>query len=198
MTKPKVSVVITSIDNPTITKTYNKANGLKSLRIDGVANTTPHYGITPMAGSVELIDKDGWLKTQSDNNVLPDVSINIYIDDVLQYSFISENEIQYKKLDRAVTINLIDQIQLLQNKKRGFGSVYTDTTAQVVFANLCSQMDISCIIDEDTLSYLKNIKIGKMYIEDMTYWDVLQQFVYACRCVFYKKGGNYWLKKLEE
>lgn len=198
MIKPKLSVVITSLNSPTIKKEYNKANGLKNITIDGVSNTVPHYGIIPMAGSVQLIDKDDWIKTQSDNNILPDVSVDIYVDDVLQYSFISENEIEYKKLDKTVTINLIDQIELLQDQKRGFGSIYTDTNAYIVFSNLCFQMGISCIVDEDTTTLLKDIKIGKMYVGDTTYWDILQQFVYACRCIFYRKGGNYWLRKLEE
>lgn len=198
MTKPKLSVVITSLNDPTIKKEYNKANGLKNVTIDGVSDNLPYYGIISMTGSVQIIDKEGWLKTQSDNNIFPDISIDIYIDDILQFSFVSESEIEYKRLDKTVTINLIDKVQLFQDSKIGFGSIYTDTNAYVVFLNICSQIGISCVMDESTSTYLKNIKIGKMYIEDMTYWDILQQFVYACRCIFYKKNDTYWLRKLEE
>lgn len=198
MTKPKLSVVITSLSDPTISKEYNKANGLKSVTIDGVADSLPYYGIISMTGSIQIIDRDGWLKEQSDNNIFPDVSIDIYIDDILQFSFISESEIEYKRLDKTVTINLIDEIQSFQDNKIGFGSIYTDTNAYVAFSNICSQAGISCVMDENTAEYLKNIKIGKMYIENMTYWDAIQQFVYACRCIFYRRNDTYWLKKLEE
>ena len=89
MNKPKLSVKITSMADPTITRTFNKATGLKKVSIDGGNNSIPYYGIVSRAGQVELIDMpykdeegeylDGWIKVQSDRNIFPDVSVDIYI-----------------------------------------------------------------------------------------------------------------------
>lgn len=196
--KPKLSVVITSLNDPSITKTFTKANGLTNLSIDGISNTSPYYGIISRSGSVEIIDKDGWLKQQSDNNVFPDISIDIYIDDILQYSFISDGEIVYKRLTKTVTINLLDTINSLQNTKLEYNLIYTDTNAYQVFLNICAVANISCVVSADTKEYLTNLRISKMIVSADTIWNVINQFVYGTRSIFYKQGTQFFLKRMDE
>lgn len=195
---PKISVKIISNNNNSIYKIYNKSNGLKGVTIEGVNRSLPSYGIISMSGSLNIIDSDGWLKTQSDNDILPDVTIDIYLDNVLQYTFIAENEFTYTRQDRFVTINLVDKVQALQNKKTSYGMIFDNTNGYVMFITLCSQLGISCVMDDSTKDFLTNLVIGKTYIESDTFWNILQEFVYGCRCIFYRKGGSYYIKKMEE
>lgn len=195
---PKISIKITSNNDSSIYKVYNKSNGLKSVTIDGINRSLPNYGIISMSGSLNIIDSDGWLKVQSDNNILPDVTIDIYLDDILQYTFMAENEFTYTKQDKFVTINLVDKIESLQNKKTEYGMIFDNTNGYVMFVNLCSQFGLSCIMDDDTKEFLGNLIIGKTYIKSDTFWNILQEFVYGCRCIFYRKGGNYYIKRMEE
>lgn len=201
--KPKLSVKITALnlvegETELRSKTYDKTNGLLSLTVSGVNDDTPYYGIISRAGTIEIIDKEGWLKQQSDDNILPDISIGVYLDGVLLYNFVADSEISYRKLDKRVTINLIDRIQLLQNQNMGYGLIYNYTTWYLMFIDICSRVGISCLINNDTKQYLQELQIVETYINDDTYWNILQQFVYGCRCVLYASNEIYVLKRVDE
>lgn len=198
MNKPKLSVTITSLDDNTITKTFSKANGLKSLTINGVSNELPYYGIISRTGTIEIIDDEDWFKEQSDANVLPDVGIEINVDGVMLYEFVSDNNISYSKLDKKVTINLIDTIQSLQDKRINANLQYTNTHAYDVFIDMCSILDINIIVNASTTKYLQLIIIDKMVIEKDSMWNILNQFAYATRCLLYKEGKSYILRRVEE
>ena len=198
MTPPKASVKITAIDNSEITKTYTKTNGLKAFSVSGLSNNPPYYGIISRTGELEIIDADGWFKEQSDNNILPDVNIDIYIDGVLQFSFTADSEITYKRLNNVVKIKLLDSINFLQNKTLPYSLIYTNTNALTVFLNILTVAGITCNIDDETKSFLTNIGVSKVAIEPDSFWNVIQQFVYATRCLFYKTGESYILTRVKE
>lgn len=230
--KPKLSVKITAlnlVDGETElrSKTYDKTNGLMSLTVSGVSNDAPHYGIISRAGTVEIVDKpeiieneDGsisveyWLEKQSNDNVLPDVSIDIFINDSLQYSFTSDNEISYTIQDRKVTIELSDEINSLQDKTLGSDLVYENTNALTIFSDIASITGLPIIIDKNTSDYIKNIFIPssllksltgewnivspQIIIKDDTLWNIINQFAYGINAVFYKLGNSYYLKRMKE
>ncbi len=198
MDKPQLSVIITSIDNPTITKEFNKANGLLSLDISGTSNTSPYYGIISRSGTLTIIDKEGWLKEQSDNNVLPDVTISIYLNNSLQYSFKSDSDISYAIQDRKVSINLSDEIVSLQNMKTYNDIVFLDTNGLTAFSQIMTNTGLKVVMDSKTREYLNKIIIPEMIIKADTYWNIIQQFVYGIRGIFYKFGNNYYINKMEE
>lgn len=198
MENTNITVRITSINNPLITKIYNKSNGLRSVDISGTKNTIPYYGIISRAGSVTLIDQDGWLKAQSDNNILPDVLIDIFVDNVLQYSFSSENEISYTIQDKQVQINLIDKIQLFQKNKTSSDLLYVNTDAYSAFSETMSLFGINVKMDKNTSDYMKSIIIPQMVIETNTYWNIISNFVYGVRAIFYRLGDNYYLERMED
>ena len=204
MNKPKLSVKITSISDPTITKTYTKANGLRNLSIDGVSNTLPYYGIISRAGSVELIDmpdkenQNGWLKTQSDNNILPDVSIEVILNEIILFSFNSENDITYTIQDKKVTIELSDTIDSLQQKRYDNNLIISNTDGLVAFMEICSFLDISVKMDDYTKNYLKSIYIKEMPVVADSHWNIIEQFVYGVRAIFFKIGNSYYIKKMKE
>lgn len=203
MNKPKLSVTITALnlvgeETEFRTHTYTKANGLKNITIDGVSNDLPYYGIISRGGNVNIIDIDGWLKVQSDDNVFPDVSIDICMDDTLLYSFISDSEITYMRQTNMVTINLVDKIESLQNKNIEYNMIYTNNNAYNVFIDICSIIGITCVINENTKEYTQNIRIRKMFIEKGKAWDIIQEYAYGLRCIFYRQGSNYYLKRVEE
>lgn len=198
MDKPKLSVKITSIEKPNITKIYTKANGLKSLTIDGVSNTSPYYGIISRGGSVTLIDVDGWLKEQSDNNILPDVTVDVYINNCLQYSFSSDNDVGYLRQNNNVTINLADSINLLQNSSVENESLYSDTNAIVVFSDIMNKCGVDAVLDAETNNYLQSLSVSQMVIPAGTYWDIIEQFARGVRAIFYKLGAKYFLKRMKE
>lgn len=231
--KPKLSVRITALnlvegETELRSKTYDKSNGLMSLSVSGVSNDAPYYGIISRAGSIEIVDKpdiiendDGstsveyWLQKQSDDNVLPDVSIDIFINGSLQYSFTSNNEISYTIQDRKVTIELSDEINFLQDKEIGYDSVYENINALSILSDLTSMIGISVIVDDDTTEYLKKIVIPtniildqdfstfdpispRLIIQNDTCWNIMQQFAYAVRAIFYKLGDSYHLTRMRE
>lgn len=238
MDKPKVSVVITAlnlVDGETElrSKTYDKTNGLISLSVDGISNDAPYYGVISRAGTVIIRDKpeiiedsEGntsigyWLQKQSDDNVLPDVSIGIYIDNCLQYSFESKNEISYTIQDRQVTINLSDSIEQFQDKNIGTDQVYSNTNAVAILNNIASIVGFPIRSDKNTTNYLNKIILPTNILltnnqypnptvfypttpitiisSDTTYWDVFQQFAYAVRAIFFKLGTNYYFKRMKE
>lgn len=198
MNKPKLSITITSLEDSTITKTFSKANGLLSLTINGVSNELPYYGIISRTGTIEIVDTEGWLKEQSNNNVLPEIKIEIKLNNVTLYEFIADSKISYSRLDKKVTINLIDTIQSLQDKKIDANLQYTNTNAYNIFIDMCSILGIEATINTETTNYLKNILIDKVIIEKDYMWNILTQFVYATRCLFYKEGKSYVLRRVEE
>lgn len=196
--KPKLSVTITSLSDETITKTYTKANGLLSVEVNGVSNELPYYGIISRTGTIEIIDIDGWLKQQSDTNVLPEIGIEVKLNGVTLYEFIADNNIRFSKLDNKVTINLIDTIQSLQDKKIEANLQYVETTAYNMFVDMCLILEINAVINKETTNFLQKIKIDKVIIEKGSMWGILTQFVYATRCLFYKWGKSYILRRVEE
>nr|DAE27599.1 MAG TPA: hypothetical protein [virus sp. cti5L29] len=194
----KIAVTITSIDNPAITKTFNKANGLTSLSTSGLKNNPPSYDIVSKSGSVEIIDKDGWLREQSDNNIFPNVTIDIYIDEILHFSFLSDSEISYSRLDKKVHINLIDSINSLQNTKIEHNIVYTNTNAYEIFLNICSITKSRILVDVGTKVNLMAIQVPKTVVQKDTIWNVLKQFISGTRTFLDKHGEYYYLKRIEE
>lgn len=229
--KPKLSVKITALnlvegETELRSKTYDKSNGLISLSVSGVSNDAPYYGIISRAGSIEIVDKpdiiendDGsttieyWLQKQSDDNVLPDVNIDIFINNSLQYSFTSDNEISYTIQDRKVTIELSDEMNSLQDREIGYDSVYENINALSILSDLTSMMGITVIVDDDTTEYLKKIVIPtnilltdntfnpinpRLIIQNDTCWNIMQQFAYAIRAIFYKLGDSYHLTRMRE
>lgn len=229
--RPKLSVKITALnlvegETALRSKTYDKSNGLMSLSVSGVSNDAPYYGIISRAGSIEIVDKpdiiendDGsttveyWLQKQSDDNILPDVNIDIFINNSLQYSFTSDNEISYTIQDRKVTIELSDEINSLQDREIGYDSVYENINALSILSDLTSMMGITVIVDDDTTEYLKKIVIPtnilltdntfnpinpRLIIQNDTCWNIIQQFAYAVRAIFYKLGDSYHLTRMRE
>lgn len=229
--RPKLSVKITALnlvegETELRSKTYDKSNGLMSLSVSGVSNDAPYYGIISRAGSIEIVDKpdiiendDGsttieyWLQKQSDDNVLPDVNIDIFINNSLQYSFTSDNEISYTIQDRKVTIELSDEINSLQDREIGYDSVYENINALSILSDLTSMMGITVIVDDDTTEYLKKIVIPtnilltdntfnpinpRLVIQNDTCWNIIQEFAYAVRAIFYKLGDSYHLARMRE
>lgn len=229
--KPKVSVKITALnlvegETELRSKVYDKSNGLMSLSVSGLSEDSPSYGIISRAGTIEIVDKpeiieneDGstiieyWLEKQSNDNVLPDVSIDIFINNSLQYSFTSDNEISYTIQDRKVTIELIDRINSLQDSEMGTDFVYANVNALSILSDLTSIIGISVIIDDDTAEYLKKIVVPtnilltdntfdpinpRLIIQNNTYWEIIQQFAYAVRAIFYKLGDSYYLIRMRE
>lgn len=229
--RPKLSVKITALnlvegETELRSKTYDKSNGLISLSVSGVSNDAPYYGIISRAGSIEIVDKpdiiendDGsttveyWLQKQSDDNILPDVNIDIFINNSLQYSFTSDNEISYTIQDRKVTIELSDEINSLQDREIGYDSVYENTNSLSILSDLTSIIGISVIADDDTTEYLKKVVIPtnilltdntfdpinpRLVIQNDTCWNIIQQFAYAVRAIFYKLGDSYHLTRMRE
>lgn len=229
--RPKLSVKITALnlvegETELRSKTYDKSNGLMSLSVSGVSNDAPYYGIISRAGSIEIVDKpdiiendDGsttveyWLQKQSDDNILPDVNIDIFINNSLQYSFTSDNEISYTIQDRKVTIELSDEINSLQDREIGYDSVYENTNSLSILSDLTSIIGISVIADDDTTEYLKKVVIPtnilltdntfdpinpRLVIQNDTCWNIIQQFAYAVRAIFYKLGDSYHLTRMRE
>lgn len=229
--RPKLSVKITALnlvegETELRSKTYDKSNGLISLSVSGVSNDAPYYGIISRAGSIEIVDKpdiiendDGsttveyWLQKQSDDNILPDVNIDIFINNSLQYSFTSDNEISYTIQDRKVTIELSDEINSLQDREIGYDSVYENINALSILSDLTSIIGISVIADDDTTEYLKKVVIPtnilltdntfdpinpRLVIQNDTCWNIIQQFAYAVRAIFYKLGDSYHLTRMRE
>lgn len=230
--KPKLSVKITALnlvegETELRSKTYDKSNGLMSLSVSGVSNDTPYYGIISRAGTIKIVDKpniiqndDGsstieyWLEKQSNDNVLPDVSIDIFINDSLQYSFTSDNEISYTIQDRNVTIELSDEINSLQDKKMGFNLIYKDVNALTIFSDIISIFKLNVVIDNETKKIMENIFLPtnmlenptgewniitpQLIIQDDTQWNIINQFVYAINAIFYKFGDSYYLKRMRE
>lgn len=229
--RPKLSVKITALnlvegETELRSKTYDKSNGLMSLSVSGVSNDAPYYGIISRAGSIEIVDKpdiiendDGstsveyWLQKQSDDNVFPDVNIDIFINGSLQYSFTSDNEISYTIQDRKVTIELSDEMNSLQDREIGYDSVYENINALSILSDLTSMMGITVIVDDDTTEYLKKIVVPtnilltdntfnpinpRLIIQNDTYWEIMQQFAYAVRAIFYKLGDSYHLTRMRE
>lgn len=196
--KPKLSVKITSIVDPTITKTYTKANGLRGLTVDGVSNNIPYYGIISRAGSVELIDEEGWLREQSDENILPEVTIDVILNDVVVFSFISENDITYTKQDNKVTIQLTDILESLQDKKYENNLIFSETDGLTAFIDICAFLNLTVNMDDYTREYLKNIYIKEMPVVADSYWNIIEQFAYGVRAIFSQIGNVYFLKRMKE
>ena len=198
MAKPKMSVRISSILNPNISKTFTKANGLRNVTVEGVKNQLPFYGIISRSGSVDIIDAEGWIKEQSESNVLPDISIDVFIDDMPYYTFVSSSDISYLKQTKEVKINLIDVIDSLQDKKIDYNMIFTNESVYSVFIQICSNVGIECFIDSDTANYLADIKVDTLFIEKGRAWDILQELVYGSQCIMYGKANAYVLKKVVE
>lgn len=234
--KPKLSVRITALslvegETELRSKTYDKTNGLMSLTVSGVSNDAPHYGIISRAGTIEIVDKpeivdneDGstnieyWLEEQSNDNVLPDVAIDIFINGSLQYSFTSENEISYTIQDRRVTIELTDEVEALQDRNLETDLIYENVNALTIWNDLVSIMQLPVIIDKNTTEYLQNVILptnilltndiqhlsgynrvnAKVLISADTYWNIIQQFTYGINAIFYKLGETYYLKRMRE
>lgn len=198
MDRPKMTVIVTSAKDKTIFKEFNKANGLLSLDVSGLSNTVPYYGIISRSGTLTIIDKEGWLKEQSDNNILPDVTIDIFLNGVLQYSFSSNNDISYTKQDKKVTINLSDEITALQEKSIYSDMVFSDTDGLSLFSQVMNALGLKVVMDTNTRQYLSKIVIPEIVIKKDTYWNIIQSLSYGVRGIFYKFGNNYYIKRMEE
>ena len=198
MDKPRLSVTITSLEDESITKTYSKVNGLKSLNISGVSNELPYYGIISRSGAIEIIDDEGWLKEQSDNNVLPEVKIIVSIDDVPRYEFVADSNIKFLMLDKKVSINLIDSIESLQDRSIAGDWQYKDTTALGILNDMSLFLGIEFSMNTETLNYLNAIKIGRVLVKKNKIWNILTEFLYGAQCVLYKEFGIYTIRRVRE
>nr|DAK86199.1 MAG TPA: hypothetical protein [Caudoviricetes sp.] len=204
MNKSTVSVLVTAINQPNISKEFNKANGLVSIDINGVSNSLPYYGIISKSGTLELIDQpdleypNGWFRTLSDDNILPDVKIDIRLNGVILYSFVSQNDISIIEQDKKVRINLLDSISALQDMKLTNSIYYTNTNAYSVFIDVLSLYNISVSIDMDTKEELQRIILPKVIVSSDSIWDFIENFCNGCRAIFLKRGDLYYLKILGE
>ena len=204
MNKSIMSVLITAINNPNISKEFNKANGLMSIDINGVSDSLPYYGIISRGGSLEIIDQPdtenpkGWFRTLADNNILPDIKIDVMINGVILFSFTAENDISIIEQDKKVTINLLDSVSTLQDMKLSNSIYYTDTNAYSLLVDVLSLYNIFVSTDIDTKKFLQNIILPKVVVSSDTVWDFVNNFCAGCRAIFFKRGDFYYLKIIGE
>ena len=95
----------------------------------------------------------------------------------------------------------------------GTDFIYANVNALSILSDLTSIIGISVIVDDDTTEYLKKIVVPtnilltdntfnpinpRLIIQNNTYWEIIQQFAYAVRAIFYKLGDSYHLTRMRE
>lgn len=199
--KPTLSIRITGIYNNVGENnegvTFNKSNGLKSLSIEWGQESSPYYGIVSKAGELHIIDEQNEIRKMSDNNILPDINVDIYLDEIVIASFIASNDISYNKLTKEVVINLTDRIEDLQDRAIKFEQYYENTNMYNVVMQIFKMLNVSVSIDSGTINFLKDIKVTTpIIVPSGTAWDIIDNLCKGTKCWFHRESSGYILEKV--
>lgn len=200
-TKPILSVRITGIyddigeNNEGVV--FDKSNGLTFVSIEWGQEQSPYYGIISKSGELHIIDGEDKIKKMSDDNILPDINVDIYIDGIVVASFIASNDISYSKLTKEVTINLTDRIEDLQDRAIKFEQFYENSDMYTIADKIFKMLDISVSIDSGTINFLRDIKVTTpIVVPSGTAWDIIDNLAKGTKCWFHRENSGYILEKV--
>lgn len=185
--------IVLTINNVSYDYSSESVKTIKIQQSLGNDISKPSYGITSQTAIIHLIDKDKTIYYTLNNNLNTVVYIDIYLNDVLNAHYISDN-LDYNFSDSTTTITLRDDAITLQKFKTnsyalgGIKKIYNEETEQVETSGelypLSSLVDIlfedtkSVIgdkyvldVDDYTQYILDNIKLSYGYLMIDTYWN---------------------------
>ena len=188
LNKPDSQLSIGGI-NTDVNCIFNRINGLNYVNISSTDEQSPHYGIISYSGEVEVNDRYGILKILSDLELLPNIVINIYIQNNKKYTFVSNNEVTYSDKDAIVYIELLDEIQFLQSLKNN-KLYFSNMNAFQLFNNLASLFPYQVSISDEVSKRISNINILKIVFDSDNWWNVWNSFCIGTKTFFYKDANN--------
>lgn len=165
---------------------FNRGNGLNSVTFTSVDESVPYYGVVSYSGSLEINDREGILKSLSDFGLLPNIQINVYINNIKVKTFTANNDISYSDKDALVSIELLDEIQFLQQINTGIDLYYKDLNAVRLFNNLAAKFPYQITLTSSANSKLLKINISQIFIEKNTWWEVWNSFCSGTKTLLYK------------
>lgn len=165
---------------------FNRGNGLNSVTFASVDESVPYYGVVSYSGSLEINDREGLLKLLSDLGFLPNIQINVYINNIKVKTFTANNDISYSDKDALVSIELLDEIQFLQQINTGIDLYYKDLNAVSLFNSLAAKFPYQITLTSSANSKLLKINISQIFIEKNTWWEVWNSFCSGTKTLLYK------------
>lgn len=165
---------------------FNRGNGLNSVTFTSVDESVPYYGVVSYSGSLEINDREGILKSLSDFGLLPNIQINVYINNIKVKTFTANNDISYSDKDALVSIELLDEIQFLQQINTGIDLYYKDLNAVSLFNSLAAKFPYQITLTSSANSKLLKINISQIFIEKNTWWEVWNSFCSGTKTLLYK------------
>lgn len=185
LNKPNVQLRIGGLSTD-VNCVFNRGNGLNSVTFTSVDESVPYYGIVSYSGSLEINDKEGILKSLSDFGLLPNIQINVYINNIKVKTFTANNDISYSDKDALVSIELLDEIQFLQQINTGIDLYYKDLNAVSLFNSLAAKFPYQITLTSSANSKLLKINISQIFIEKNTWWEVWNSFCSGTKTLLYK------------
>lgn len=189
LNKPNSVLKIGGI-NTDVNCVFTRINGLNSVAVASVDETPPYYGIISYSGEIEINDRFGILKILSEKNLLPNMTINIYIQDIKRYTFTSNSNVNYIDKEAFIKIELLDEIQFLQSIKMTDKIYLQNINALELFNNLASKFPYQVTALDDVSKRLPDIKISKINIDNNDWWTIWESFCTGTRTIFYKDANN--------
>lgn len=165
---------------------FNRGNGLNSVTFTSVDESVPYYGVVSYSGSLEINDREGILKSLSDFGLLPNIQINVYINNIKVKTFTANNDISYSDKEALVSIELLDEIQFLQQINTGIDLYYKDLNAVSLFNSLAAKFPYQITLTSSANSKLLKINISQIFIEKNTWWEVWNSFCSGTKTLLYK------------
>ena len=185
LNKPNAQLRIGGISTD-VNCVFNRGNGLNSVTFASVDESVPYYGVVSYSGSLEINDREGILKSLSDFGLLPNIQINVYINNIKVKTFTANNDISYSDKDALVSIELLDEIQFLQQINTGIDLYYKDLNAVRLFNNLAAKFPYQITLTSSASSKLLKINISQIFIEKNTWWEVWNSFCSGTKTLLYK------------
>lgn len=185
LNKPNAKLRIGGISTD-VNCVFNRGNGLNSVTFTSVDESVPYYGVVSYSGSLEINDREGILKSLSDFGLLPNIQINVYINNIKVKTFTANNDISYSDKDALVSIELLDEIQFLQQINTGIDLYYKDLNAVSLFNSLAAKFPYQITLTSSANSKLLKINISQIFIEKNTWWEVWNSFCSGTKTLLYK------------
>lgn len=165
---------------------FDRGNGLNSVTFASIDENVPYYGVVSYSGNLEINDREGRLKLLSDLGFLPNIQINVYINNIKVKTFTANNDISYSDKDALVSIELLDEIQFLQQINTGIDLYYKDLNAVSLFNSLAAKFPYQITLTNSANSKLLKINISQIFIEKNTWWEVWNSFCVGTKTLLYK------------
>ena len=140
-------------------------------------------------------DANDILLTFSNANLLPNINIDIYINNNQQFRFATKNELSLDENTKEVNIELIDDIETLQSNNTTKDMYFSNMTGFQLFNALANRFGKPIALSEKINQILRNIQIGKIVILKGSWWSIWEEFCVGIKARLMKDSSNNYIIK---